>query len=116
MESKDIIEQYQKEQRYFSGLDLDNGNFEGQHLEGIVFENCFLYSSFSRANLSGAKFINGNLKTCDFREADLTDAHFENVSVENALFAGAKKDGTYFNNNWCYGQPVTQNDFDNWKD
>ena len=109
-----ILEQYQNGQRYFNDLDLDNENFDDQTLQDAVFENCFLYSSFRRANLRNVKFINGNVKTCDFRDADLTNAHFENVAVESAQFAGAKIDGIYFDNNWAYGQKVTRADFDKW--
>lgn len=109
----EIIEAYKNGQRYFYDLDLDNENFDGQNLEEIIFEKCFLYSSFRGANLKGSKFINGNVKTCDFREADLTNSHFENVAIESALFAKAKVDGIYFDNNWCYGQSVSQADFDN---
>jgi len=66
-----VIEQYKKGQRLFVGLDMQDECFDDQNLEGTIFKNCFFYSSFRRANLRGAKFIDSNLKTCDFREADL---------------------------------------------
>jgi uncharacterized protein YjbI with pentapeptide repeats len=109
-----IITQYRLGQRYFSELELEGGIFDDQNLQDIIFENCFLYSSFRRANLQHAKFINGNIKSCDFREANLTKAHFENVSVEGALFAGAITDGIYFNNNFAFSKVLTQTDFDEW--
>jgi uncharacterized protein YjbI with pentapeptide repeats len=112
--AESILERYQKGQRYFTDLDLENESFDDQYLQDIVFENCFLYSSFRRANLRNAKFINGNIKTCDFREADLTNAHFENLSVEGSQFARAKVDGIYFDNNWAHGQKVTHTDFTSW--
>lgn len=114
--AEEIIEAYKNGQRYFVDVEMENENFDGQNLEGIIFENCFLYSSFRKANLKNAKFINGNVKTCDFTGANLTNAHFENVSVEGVLFNGAKKDGVYFDNNWCYGNRVTQKHFEDWKD
>ncbi len=112
-----ILEEYKQGKRYFEYLDLDDdsdGNFEGQDLEGIIFENCSFYISFKGANLKNAKFINGGIKTCDFREADLSNAHFENLAVEGSQFAGSKHDGIYFNNNSAYGQHVSQADFDTW--
>lgn len=112
--AKDILEQYRKGQRYFVDLELENESFDYQNLQNIVFENCFLYSSFRGANLRNAKFINGNIKTCDFRDADLTNAYFENLTVESSQFSGAKTDGIYFDNNWAYGHSVTRADFDKW--
>ena len=100
--AKSILEKYKNGQRYFFDLDLDSEfeSFDDQNLENIIFEECFLFSSFRRANLRNAKFINGNIKLCDFREADLTNAHFENLAVEGVLFARSKIDGIYFDNNW----------------
>lgn len=112
--AESILAQYRNGQRYFSDLDLERENFDGQNLEGVVFENCFLYSSFRAANLRNSKFINGNIKTCDFREADLTNVHFENLAIEGAQFARSKVEGVCFNNNWAYGQKITQAEFDNW--
>ncbi|RNL54219.1 pentapeptide repeat-containing protein [Pedobacter jejuensis] len=112
--AESILEQYQNGQRYFVDLDLENESFDDQHLQDIVFEHCFLYSSFKRTNLKNAKLINGNIKTCDFREAHLTNAHFENLSVESSQFARAKIEGIYFDNNWAYGQKVTRAEFDEW--
>lgn len=109
-----VLELYSQGQRYFENLDMENESFEGQNLEDIVFEDCSLYISFRKANLKNAKFINGGIKTCDFRDADLTNARFENVCIESAQFARAKTDGIYFDNNSCYGQNVTQADFDDW--
>jgi len=109
-----ILEQYKEGKRHFIDLDLENENFDHQNLEGVIFEKCFLYSSFRGANLRNTKFINGNIKTCDFRDADLTNAHFENLAVEHVQFAGAKIDGIYFDNNFAYGHNVTRADFDDW--
>lgn len=111
--AKSILEAYKSGQRHFTKLDLNRENFDDLDLSGIIFEKCFLYSSFRRTNLRGAKFINGNIKTCDFRDADLTNAHFEDVAIEGAQFAGSKTDGIFFDNNWAYGSIVTQQDFDN---
>ncbi len=110
--AKTILEEYRNGKRYFHDLDLENENFDDQDLQDIIFENCFLYSSFRRANLRNSKFINGNIKTCDFTEANLTNAYFENLAVEGAQFARANFEGIYFDNNWAYGQIVTKAHFD----
>lgn len=112
--AKTILEEYRNGKRYFFDLDLENENFDDQVLQDIIFDNCFLYSSFRRANLTNSKFINGNIKTCDFTEANLTNAYFENLSVEGAQFARANIEGIYFDNNWAYGQVVTKAHFDEW--
>lgn len=109
-----ILEQYQNGQRVFKELDLENESFDGQDLEGIVFDGCLLYVSFRGANLRNARFINSGIKTCDFQQADLTNAHFENLSVERAEFSGSITENTYFDNNWAYGQAVGQSDFEEW--
>ena len=114
--AQEIIDAYNNGQRYFVDIEMEDENFDGQNLEGIIFEKCFLYSSFQRANLKNSKFINGNIKTCDFTEADLTNSHFENVLVECTIFNEAKTDGIYFNNNWYYGNQLTQSDFNKLKD
>lgn len=110
--AKKLLEEYNAGKRYFTELDLNNESFDGQQLEGIIFEHCFLYSSFRNANLRYSKFINSNIKTCDFSGADLTGAHFEEVSVEAAVFKDARTEGLVFINNWCYGQLLTQTDFE----
>ena len=112
--AESILAEYKNGKHYFFDLSLENEKFDDQDLQDIVFENCFLYSSFRRSNLRNAKFINGNIKTCDFREADLTNAHFENLAVEGSQFALSKIEGIYFDNNWAYGQKVTRADFEEW--
>lgn len=109
-----ILERYQNGQRRFENLDLSSESFEGQNLEGIIFDGCLLSANFRGANLKNATFINGGIKTCNFRDADLSGAHFENLSVESSEFAGSKTENTYFNNNFAYGQSVTQDDFEDW--
>jgi uncharacterized protein YjbI with pentapeptide repeats len=109
-----VLREYQLGKRYFENLDMENESFEGENLEGIIFDNCALYASFRKANLRNAQFLNGGIKTCDFREADLTNARFEHLCIENSQFARAKINGIYFDNNSAYGQHVSQKDFDDW--
>lgn len=109
-----ITRQYRNGQMYFTNLELENECFDGLNLEGIVFDQCSIYSTFRGANLRNARFINGGIKTSDFREADLTNAHFENLAVEHSIFVSAKTEGLFFDNNWAYGQKVTWADFNAW--
>ncbi len=109
-----ILEKYINGQRYFSDYDLDNENFDDQNLTGIIFENCFIASSFKRANLKNAKFIHSNIKTSDFSGADLTYAHFEHLVVDGANFTGAKIDNIYFENNWLQGFNISIVDLSKW--
>lgn len=109
-----ILEKYQNGQRYFSDYDLDNENFDDQNLAGIVFENCFIASSFKRTNLKNAKFIHSNIKTSDFSYADLSHAHLEHLAVDSAIFTGAKIDQIYFENNWFQGCELTRIEFEKW--
>ena len=44
----------------------------------------------------------------------MTNAYFENLSVEGAQFARANIEGIYFDNNWACGQVVTKAHFDEW--
>ena len=70
--------------------------------------------SFRFANLRNATFVNGNIKCCDFRDADLSGARFENLSVESSQYARAKTDGLVWTSNWAYGSISTQEDFESW--
>ncbi len=108
----EILKRYQNGERYFCDIDMENESFEGATLQGVTFERSFLYADFRGANLKNSKFINGNIKCCDFRDADLTNAHFENVAIESSAFKGAVVEGIYFDRNWCFGQEVSQKDFE----
>ena len=111
---KEILNRYNNGQRQFKDIDVDNGDLRDTDLQGISFDGCFLAIDFRAANLKGARFTNGNIKTCDFRSADLTDAHFENLSVDSVDFEGAKGDGATFINGYYHSVTLQQADFDEW--
>ena len=67
---------------------------------------------FRGSKLTGAKFIACNIKTADFRNADLTNATIKNCSLESAMFKGAKTDNLTFEENYCFGNTVGQEDFE----
>ena len=108
----ELLSRYQNGERSFVELDIENGDLRGTKLADATFENCFLTVDFRGANLRNSKFINGNIKTCDFREADLTHAHFEELAVDSTRFKGAKTKGLVFKNNYVMGQQVNQQDFE----
>ena len=112
MTDQEILNEYLKGIREFRDIDVESGDLSGADLSDIYFEGCYLAIDFRRANLKGARFINGNIKTCDFRGADLTDAIFENLLVEGVEFCGAIGDGTVFRNNYCYSAMLQQSDFE----
>ena len=109
-----ILEKYINGQRYFSDYDLENENFNEQDLTGIIFENCFISSSFKNTNLKNAKFINSNIKTADFSYANLTNAHLENLVMDGCIFIGVITIGIYFENNWFQGIKLAQRNFEIW--
>ena len=109
-----ILEKYQNGQRYFSDYDLYYENFDDQNLADIIFENCFIASSFKRTNLKNAKFIHSNIKTSDFSYADLSHAHLEHLVVDGATFTGAKIDQIYFENNDFQGSSISIIDLSLW--
>ena len=109
-----ILDLYKNGQRYFADYDLENENFDHQNLEDIIFENCFIASSFNHANLKNAKFINSNIKTSDFSFANLSNAHFENLVIDGTNFIGAVTTDMYFENNEFQGQVFSRSDFEKW--
>lgn len=111
---KDILDKYKNGQRNFKDIDVENGDLRYADLRDISFDGCFLAIDFRGANLRGAKFTNGNIKTCDFRGADLTNAHFENLAVDSADFAGAVNDCTTFKNGFYHCATLQQADFNEW--
>lgn len=110
-QKNDLLEAYRKGQRYFEYLDLEEVSFDNENLEGITFENCSLYVSFRNANLRNATFLNGGIKTCDFTEADLTNARFEMLTIESAEFAFAKMEGVQLKDLFAYSQEVSEEMF-----
>lgn len=102
-----IIEKYKEGNRYFLNLDFDNGEkLIGLLLADTTFENCCFSIDFSETDFTNSKFVNCNLKCCDFSKCNLTKTLFESCSLESVEFKNAKIDGTSLNNCQCYGQIV----------
>ena len=108
---QEILQRYKEGQRQFKDLDIE-GDFSHQNLEEIEFENCFIAADFRHCNLANSKFLNGNIKTSDFRFSTLTNAVFTGLAVEGTEFEGAETEGVVFEGNYCYGQVVGMEDFE----
>lgn len=108
---EEILKLYKAGQRKFIGLDIE-GDFSNENLSGILFDECFIAADFKYCNLSNSTFKNGNIKTSDFRYSNLTNAKFINLSVESTNFDWANTNGIKFTENYCYGQIVSESDFE----
>ncbi|CAN5315830.1 hypothetical protein BH09BAC1_BH09BAC1_28030 [soil metagenome] len=111
MKTSEVLQHYKDGVRNFQGIHIV-GSLEGENLEDIEFVECSLLVNFKGANLTGAKFVKGNIRNGNFRDADLTNVRFENVVIDTANFAGAKADSVAFRNNRYAGSYATQDDFD----
>ena len=110
MSIEELKEAYKKGIREFNDLDLE-GDLSQVNLSGSKFMNCFFLVNFSKANLSHTIFKMGNIKTCDFREANLTGSHLEELAIEGTLWDGAKVDGIFVKNLYCYGSTLQKAEF-----
>jgi uncharacterized protein YjbI with pentapeptide repeats len=109
-----VLEAYRNGQRIFKKLFINGESFSDQVLNDVEFIDCVIYANFQRAQLKNAKFLESVIKTCDFREADLSNAHFEGVAVESTQFARAKTNGLRWIKAYAYGSLSTQDDFEEW--
>jgi uncharacterized protein YjbI with pentapeptide repeats len=80
----------------FSGADLRGFDFRRANAPGADFAGAFLPSDFREANLSGARFGNGDLSLRDFSGADLSGASFDSANLSGAKFRGAISRATTF--------------------
>lgn len=109
-----FMDAYQSGQRLFRDLEFENGeSFKGLNLSGSTFQNCWFAADFTDTDLRGCKFLNCNLKTSDFTGADLRNALIKECSLESTIFPGARTENLVFENNYCYGVIVQQEDLGN---
>ncbi len=110
---QEFLSAYSKGKRHFLNWNFNEDiSVKGMDLTDVCFEKCFLFLDFREAKLINSKFIGCNIKTADFRHSDLTNAMIKNCSVESTMFNGAKTDNLIFEENYCYGNTVNQNDFE----
>lgn len=109
---QEFITAYENGQRLFSGLEFENGeSFSGLDMSGIIFEECWFTVNFSRANLTGIKFLRCNLKTSDFSYANLTNARIIGCALEGVIFTGATIKGILVDHNSAFNLTVDLNNF-----
>lgn len=101
--AESVVKAYQNGIRIFRNIEIENGSFFGEDLEGIIIENSRIHADFRNANLKNAVIRNGYVKMSDFRYTNLTNAHFENLNVELTQFRHAMIDGFRFKNNSAFG-------------
>lgn len=115
MTKEEFLTKYKTGQRQFINIELENIDLSGEDLSNIEFKECFLSVNFQRCNLNNSKFLNGNIKTCDFRYSDLTQSLFEKVAIEGTRFKGAITTSLVFENNYCFSSDnIGQDDFEEW--
>lgn len=82
LSSEQIIRDYKKGRKDFTGIECKSGNFSGYNLKRIVFRNSNLEgSSFSGCNLDDADFSNCNLQWINFDHASLRRTKFANADL-----------------------------------
>ena len=76
---------------------LSSGDCRKKNMYFIVFEECTLKGiDFSRADLSGARFLRCRIEDCRFSNANLNQADFEDCDFEKDIFKGASLVQTTF--------------------
>ena len=109
----DFLSAYESGQRHFIGWDFEEDcSLEGRDLQGVQFEDCFLFLNFRNADLRGVSFLDCNIKTADFRGANLDNATIRNCLVESTMFKGASTENFTFDHNHYHSAIVGQEQFE----
>jgi uncharacterized protein YjbI with pentapeptide repeats len=112
----ELITRYQNGERYFrhSGLDELICDFRGVNLSKADFSHSFIVADFRGAVLKSVNFSHCNVKTCDFRGADLQGAIFREALLEGTEFAGAILDGANFEGAGIFNDSMKAGDLPDW--
>jgi len=116
MTTAEIVELYQRGNRDFRGLDIQDTEgqiraFRGAVLNGADFGGAWIEADFTNAALRGAVFRNANVKCCTFDGADLSNADFSNSAIDAATFEGAKFDGSNFESAGAYVNLLAEGEY-----
>ena len=107
---KEILDHYQKGQRFYRNVDFDNGeSFVESNFQDAMFENCYFGVDFSNSNFRNARFSECNLKSTDFSSCDLTKTEIVNSLVEAIEFGNSDTSSLTFENNTSYGNEIKLN-------
>ena len=105
-----LLEEVKKGRKFFINIDLEDAqNFENQDLSKIHFRYCSFTASFKKATFNHTFFYQCNLKTCNFSEADLTDARIRECLIDGTGFLNANIEGLLFEGNYVQGATVNEN-------
>lgn len=109
---EELVFAYAHGQRHFKYWDFaEDVSAKGLDLSHAVFEHCFMFLDFRDSNLSHTQFISCNLKTADFRGANLHNALIKDCCVEASLYSKAVTTHLRFENNGYFGINLQQADF-----
>ncbi|MDQ0112456.1 pentapeptide repeat-containing protein [Paenibacillus harenae] len=98
--------------KIFTGISVEEGDLQNFDLYGCVFEGCTLGINFSNSTLRESKFINSNLKTCNFAGADLSGSTIEGNMLCSTDFYRAKIDKVIFKNNYYHSNKLELRDLE----
>ncbi len=69
---KEILEHYQKGQRFYRNMDFNNReSYAESNFQDAMFENYYFGVNFSNSNFRNTRFSEHNLKSTDFNNCDL---------------------------------------------
>jgi len=112
----ELLARYASGQRRFTNLEIcDDGSdaLIGATLDGIELIECFVIASFRKASLRNA-VVHANVKTCDFTDADLSNADFRRSALCATTFVGANMEGADFTDAYYHSYCLTADEKPDW--
>lgn len=95
----EIVESYQLGKRDFSNLEFSNYlEFSNCNLDDIDFRKTYLDGTFKNVSLRNANFSFACIKSCIFRDCDLTFANFKESGIDAIEFSNCKLAHACFDN------------------
>jgi len=115
---EELLARYAAGERYFVGTHLDHDavpdgvlDLAGAVLDDANFSKCWFTARFVGASLRATTFSGANVKSCDFSQADLTDANFCEAAMEATAWVGATLLRTRFGEVDLYGAVLSEAEF-----
>lgn len=109
--TKKLIDEIKNQRVFFINMNFteEGFDFEEQNLVNMaIFTNCTFTVSFRKAKLESVLFIQCNLKTCDFIEADLGNAVIEECLIDATEFKNANIHKMTFHKNYIQSAIVNE--------
>jgi uncharacterized protein YjbI with pentapeptide repeats len=115
---EEILRRYASGEREFRQLDIedsdDGASFRGARLDDADFSGSFLVADFTGTSLRNSCWSNANVKTCIFRDADLSGANFSGAALDATVFQGAKMAGANFTGAYVQGSELQPGEMPDW--